>query len=69
MKGEQVQSLRIKTSLSACQLLFYNDFSHSTSGLVITKAIQPACPRGSSDVALNPKYLVGPLNTSYRIIR
>ncbi len=67
VSGEQVQSLSIKTSPPARQLLLYNDFSHSTSSL-ITGAIQPVCPRGSSDVDLNPKYLVAPLVPSHKVI-
>lgn len=33
VRGEQVQSLSMKTSPSACQLLLHNDFSHSASSL------------------------------------
>lgn len=50
-----------------CLLLFYNHCSHSSSSLII-RAIQQAGLCRSSDVDLNPKYLVAPPDPSCEII-
>lgn len=60
VRGEHVRRLGIKTSPPRLPLYFFIMTFLIQNARLIIGAFQPACPHGSSDVDLNPKYLAAP---------